>query len=120
MNIPVDISLDRNCRDAGEGCNAERLARWLSALGHPARVAILRRLSGAETCCCKDVVAHMDLAQSTVSQHLKILYDAGLVRRTSRGQRSCYAIDREAIKALSGEFHELIGSCVVDAPNSQD
>ena len=55
------------------------VAARLAALSHPARLAIVRRLAAADACCCKDVVRHLDLAQSTVSQHLKVLVQAGLV-----------------------------------------
>nr|WP_274424467.1 metalloregulator ArsR/SmtB family transcription factor [Chelativorans sp. YIM 93263] len=91
----------------------------MAALGHPARIAILRHLSGVQACCCKEVVAQFDLAQSTVSQHLKVLHEAGLVCRTSQGQKSCYAVDRNALRELSGGFHDLIDMCVAGESESQ-
>ena len=66
----------------------------LAALSHPARLAILRHLSMRGCSCCKDVVETIDLAQSTVSQHLKVLVEAGLVRYAPDRQRSRYEIDR--------------------------
>lgn len=90
---------------------AAALAAKLGALSHPARIEILRHLSSADCCCCKDVVETLDLAQSTVSQHLKVLVSAGLVRYASDRQRSLYAIDREALANLSTTVAGLLDSC---------
>jgi len=87
------------------------LAGRLAALGHPARIEILQHLAGVEACCCKDVVARLDLAQSTVSQHLKVLVDAGLVRLTPGRPRSRYEVDREALAALSSSIDHLLDFC---------
>jgi ArsR family transcriptional regulator len=89
----------------------DALAVRLGALSHPARLAILRHLSVSGCCCCKDVVQSVDLAQSTVSQHLKILVEAGLVRYQPDRQRSRYAIDRAAVAQLSGAVSALLQSC---------
>jgi len=90
---------------------AARLAAKLAALSHPARIEILQYLAGSGCCCCKDVVGRFDLAQSTVSQHLKILVNAGLVRFSLEKQRSRYEIDREALASLSVSVSTLINSC---------
>jgi DNA-binding transcriptional ArsR family regulator len=90
---------------------ANLLAARLGALSHPARLAILKHLSAAGCCCCKDVVQSTHLAQSTVSQHLKVLVEAGLVRFTPDRQRSRYEIDGAALAELSGAFADLIQSC---------
>lgn len=87
------------------------MAVRLGALAHPARIAILRELARREACCCKDVVSRLDLAQSTVSQHLKVLVEAGLVRFTTDRRRSRYEIDRAALAGLSGALNELTASC---------
>ncbi|MGN6466764.1 MAG: ArsR/SmtB family transcription factor [Rhizobiaceae bacterium] len=71
-----------------------------AALSHPVRMKILQHLHRTDTCCCKEVVEQFDMAQSTVSQHLKVLVDAGLVRFSSERQRSCYCVDREALNGL--------------------
>lgn len=91
----------------------ETLAARLGALSHPARIEILRYLAGSGHCCCKEVVGHLDLAQSTVSQHLKILVDAGLVRFSPEKQRSRYEIDREAMALLSVSVTGLFDSCCI-------
>ena len=83
----------------------ERFAKLCKALGHPARVRIVKLLLSVDTCVCGDIVESLPLAQSTVSQHLKVLKDAGLIVGTIDGPRTCYCLDREALaefKALSG------------------
>jgi DNA-binding transcriptional ArsR family regulator len=92
------------------------LATQFGALAHPARLKILQHLAGSEACCCKDVVGRLDLAQSTVSQHLKILVESGLVRLTSDRQRSIYEIDRQALADLSGAVTRLVDSCCGQPP----
>ena len=91
----------------------DALAAKLSALSHPARLAILRHLSTRGCCCCKDVVGTVDLAQSTVSQHLKVLVEAGLVRYAPDRQRSRYELDRAAVASLSKAVGGLLDSCCV-------
>lgn len=83
------------------------LAPALAALSHPVRIRILHHLCRNETCCCKDVVEQFDLAQSTVSQHLKVLVDAGLVRFRSERPRSCYCVDRDALDTLLRSVNAL-------------
>lgn len=94
------------------------LARKLAALGHPARLEILRHLSIDDGCCCKEVVGILDLAQSTVSQHLKVLVDAGLVEFHSAGKRSHYALNRAALARLRTDIDEMLaapaGCCKAD------
>jgi ArsR family transcriptional regulator, arsenate/arsenite/antimonite-responsive transcriptional repressor len=69
----------------------ERLARLAKALGHPARVRILRFLLEQETCMCGQICDVLPLAQSTVSQHLKVLKEAGLIEGEIDGPRVCYS-----------------------------
>ncbi len=89
----------------------ERLAERLAALAHPARLRILEHLADLPACCCKDVVERMDLAQSTVSQHLKVLVQAGLVRMGTEGQRSRYEVDRDAVGELAASFDSMLKIC---------
>ena len=65
------------------------------ALSHPARVAIIKFLSQQKACFCNDIVEHLPLSQSTVSQHLKELKNAGLITGEIDGPRVCYCIDKE-------------------------
>ena len=83
-----------------------QLATWAKALGHPARIAILRLLAEQGTCLCGEVVDELPLAQATVSQHLKALKDVGLVLGEAEGPRSCYCVDVEALR----RFHEALGA----------
>jgi ArsR family transcriptional regulator, arsenate/arsenite/antimonite-responsive transcriptional repressor len=89
----------------------ELLAARLGALSHPARLAILRHLSAANCACCKDVVGRLDLAQSTVSQHLKVLVEAGLIRMKADRQRSLYEVDGGVLRDTASHLTELAASC---------
>ncbi len=90
-----------------EGRDAdEELAALAKALGHPARVQILRLLVRREACICGDIVDELPLAQSTVSQHLKVLKEAGLIRGEIDGPRVCYCIEPRALRRLKA----LVGS----------
>jgi DNA-binding transcriptional ArsR family regulator len=91
--------------------DSRALAAKLAALSHPTRIEILRHLSVRPSCCCGEVVQRLDLAQSTVSQHLKILVEAGLVRFAADRQRSRYEVDREALAAVSATVAALVDSC---------
>jgi ArsR family transcriptional regulator len=84
-----------------EGAEAdEQLARLSKAIGHPARVRILRMLSRKEARVCSQIVDELSLAQSTVSEHLRILKDAGLVRSTQDGPRVGYCINFDGLRRL--------------------
>ncbi|MDR4508283.1 MAG: metalloregulator ArsR/SmtB family transcription factor [Candidatus Brocadiaceae bacterium] len=73
----------------------KRVAIFCKALAHPARVAIINFLMKKKECMCGDIVNELPLSQSTVSQHLKALKDAGLIKGEIDGPRVCYCIDRE-------------------------
>lgn len=74
------------------------VAKYAKALGHPARIAILRLLLERQSCICGDIVEELPLSQSTVSQHLKELKDAGLIKGDIEGKKICYCIDEQAWK----------------------
>jgi DNA-binding transcriptional ArsR family regulator len=78
----------------------EELAALAKAIGHPARVQIIRILVRKTTCVCGDIVDEVPLAQSTVSQHLKVLKEAGLIRGEVDGLRVCYCIEPRALRRL--------------------
>ncbi|ESY67958.1 metalloregulator ArsR/SmtB family transcription factor [Mesorhizobium sp. M1050] len=98
-------------RSASEAPDSRAVAARLAALSHPARIEILKYLSASSSCCCREVVDRFDLAQSTVSQHLKILVEAGLVRFEPDRQRSRYAIDHAALADVSMSLTALVNSC---------
>jgi len=84
-----------------EGDEADReLAALTKAIGHPARVAILRLLARKNVCVCGEIVDELPLAQSTVSQHLKVLKEAGLIQGEVDGPRVCYCIDPRRLRRL--------------------
>lgn len=87
---------------------AMKTAAFAKALAHPARIAILQLLIQKQTCICGDIVDELPLSQSTVSQHLKELKQAGLIKGEIEGVKICYCIDRkvwqEAQTLLSNLF----------------
>lgn len=80
-------------RDLTEDDANEQLAQLAKALAHPTRIAILRMLVRHDGCIVGDIVDELPLAQSTVSQHLKQLKDAGLIRGEIDGPRICYCVE---------------------------
>lgn len=78
---------------------AGQFSKICKALGHPARVRIVEYLREADQCICGEIVDILPLAQSTVSQHLKVLKESGLVKGEIEGPRTCYCLDR-AVMAL--------------------
>lgn len=89
---------------ADEAAANEYLAQFAKALAHPARVAIIRMLVRHEGCVVGDIVGELPFAQSTVSQHLKRLREAGLIRGEVDGPRVCYCVEPGAValfKALA-------------------
>ena len=84
-----------------EGREADdELAALAKAIAHPARVRILRILERSTGCVCGDIVDELPLAQSTVSQHLKVLREAGLIRGEVDGPRVCYCVEPRALRRL--------------------
>ena len=84
-----------------------RLAEICDALSHPARLAILKTLAERDACVCGEVVEVLPLAQSTVSQHLKVLNEAGLVEGSVSGTFSCYCLNIEALKDVRRQVNAL-------------
>lgn len=87
-----------------------RIAKYAKAMGHPARVAILRLLATKQTCVCGDIVDELPLSQSTVSQHLKELKAAGLIKGEIEGAKVCYCIDEKEWKAAQTWINQLFDS----------
>ncbi len=92
----------------GEGkLERDMFAQICKAMGHPARLRIIEHLKQTEGCICGQIVEILPLAQSTVSQHLKILKDAGLVRGEVEGPRTCYCLDRARLAKFKQIAAEL-------------
>lgn len=83
------------------------LAEFAKALAHPARIAILKVLAERNECICGEIVEVLPLAQSTVSQHLKELKQAGLITGSVDGPRSCYCINWKSFEKFNNEFNGL-------------
>ena len=88
----------------------DRLAALAKALSHPARLRVLQALGARGECLCGEVVEVVGLAQSTVSQHLKVLREAGLVCGTVDGPRTCYCLNPAGLAQARDAFHDLFGA----------
>lgn len=88
-----------------------QVALLAKALGHPARIRILRLLLARDSYFCGELVEQLPLAQATVSQHLKALRESGLIEGEIDGPRVCYCVNRERL----AELHEHLGSMLADA-----
>ena len=86
------------------------LARLAKALGHPARIAIIEFLVKTNACYCGDIVEEIGLAQATVSQHLKELKSAGIIKGNIEGTSVCYCINPESWNKLTNNFNSLFSS----------
>lgn len=84
-----------------------RVAKYAKALSHPARIAILKLLIQKQACICGAIVDELPLSQSTVSQHLKELKAAGLIKGDINGPKVCYCIDEKEWKAAKNYLNEL-------------
>lgn len=88
-----------------------KLARYAKALGHPARIAILQYLAKKDACQCGDIVDELPLSQSTVSQHLKELKAAGLIKGEIEGAKVCYCINYKEWKEAQRGLQQLFETC---------
>lgn len=99
--------VDAHATDAPD---ADRLAALAKALGHPARVRILELLGPSARCHVGDLTAELGLAQSTVSEHIRILREAGVVDTGTLDGRPCYCIDRTSLAELGAGVGALLGA----------
>ncbi len=90
-----------------------KIAALAKALAHPARIAILEYLLAVDTCICGDIVNELPLAQPTVSQHLKELKNAGLIKGTIEGNAVCYCIDDTNLEVLRTYFDKMKASLLI-------
>jgi DNA-binding transcriptional ArsR family regulator len=94
MHINRNIAIDMGATKTFEfSAKNNRVANYAHALGHPARIAIIKLLIQKQNCICGDIVNELPLSQSTVSQHLKELKEAGLIKGSIDGVKVCYCID---------------------------
>ncbi len=85
-----------------------QIATIAKALGHPARIAIIEYLAKVNECICGDIVNELPLAQPTVSQHLKELKNAGIIKGSIEGNTICYCIDEKTIEILNTYFYQIV------------
>ena len=103
----TENAFQQSCTVSDEGpdqMDTQRLAGICKALAHPARIRIVAHLKRIDQCVCGQLVAALPLAQSTVSQHLKILKSVGMVKGEIEGPRTCYCLDQNVM----AEFKSLV------------
>ena len=88
-----------------------RMARMLKALGNPIRFQIVKTLADRRTCITKEIVDTTPLAQSTISQHLRVLREAGLIQGEIEGPATCYCLDVEGIRWLKERIESWLPGC---------
>ena len=88
-----------------------RLAKMLKALGNPIRFQIVETLAERQTCIASEIVETTPLAQSTVSQHLKVLKEAGLIHGEIEGPATCYCLNPENIRWLKDQIESWLPTC---------
>jgi DNA-binding transcriptional ArsR family regulator len=93
------------------------IAILAKALGHPARIAILDHLIKVNACICGDIVKELPLSQPTISQHLKELKNAGLIKGSIEGNTICYCIDRKGFEKLQTYFKHLLPQSTGESSN---
>jgi ArsR family transcriptional regulator len=98
--LPAALPPEVDLRPVEGEAADEELALLTKAVGHPIRVQILRILQRRTTCVCGDLVDELPVAQSTVSQHLKVLKEAGLIRGEVDGPRVCYCVEPRTLRRL--------------------
>jgi DNA-binding transcriptional ArsR family regulator len=91
-----------------------KIAVYAKALAHPARVAIIQMLLKKQACICGDIVTELPLSQSTVSQHLKELKNAGLIKGDIEGVTTCYCIDEKEWYQAKQYLGALLNTPVAD------
>ncbi|MEI7832407.1 MAG: metalloregulator ArsR/SmtB family transcription factor [bacterium] len=98
---------DSCCEYTTLGDEDRELAQLAKALAHPARVAILRLLLARTECICGEICGEIPLAQSTISQHLKMMKEAGLIQGEVDGSRICYCVNRKHLARLKALILQL-------------
>lgn len=93
------------------------LAVLAKAIGHPARIAIIQHLIKVNSCVCGDIVNELPLAQPTVSQHLKELKNAGLIKGSFEGNAICYCLNEEGFGKIKGFFENI--NSYLESKNNQ-
>ncbi len=101
------VCVDSHSVAVASPISEDQFAAMAKALGHPMRIRILRLLAERQSCITGDVVAELPLAQSTVSEHLRILRDAGLIQGEIEGPRTSYCLNTSGLAALRAAMASL-------------
>lgn len=88
-----------------------QIATLAKALAHPARIAIIEYLIKVNSCVCSDIVTELPLAQPTISQHLKELKNAGIIKGSIDGNSVCYCLDREMLDKIELFINKAKKAC---------
>ena len=91
--------------------NEARLVQMLKALGNPVRFQIIQTLAERQTCITQEIVETTPLAQSTVSQHLKVLREAGLIEGEFEGPATCYCLSETGVRWLKEQIESWLPNC---------
>ena len=94
------------------------LARFAGALAHPARIGIVTLLQERGEACCGEIVEALPLSQPTVSQHLRCLREAGLLKLRECGPKVCYSLDCDAVRSFCHSFQCTLGTVGADAASA--
>jgi len=100
-----------NKKEARLAPDETRLARMLKALGNPIRFQIVKTLAERQMCITQEIVETTPLAQATVSQHLKVLREAGLICGNVEGPATCYCLDPDSIRWLKEQIESWLPHC---------
>lgn len=94
-------------KNESQSLNGEALSRLFKALSHPTRIKIIQHLKTIDQCICGDIVNLFPLSQSTISQHLKSLKEAGLIKGEVEGPRTCYCINKDMLDQFKSAVARL-------------
>jgi ArsR family transcriptional regulator len=94
-------------KSASFSAEHNEMATLFKALSHPARIAIVEYLLSVDTCICGDIVNELPLAQPTISQHLKELKNANIIKGNIEGTAICYCINLETIQKIEKHFNVI-------------
>jgi len=102
-------------KTTGFSIETNEMADILKALGHPARLEIVKILMGLPSCVCGDIVEILPLAQSTVSKHLSELKKVGIIKGTIKGNNICYCLDKIVIQKIQTFINMAESTCKTDS-----
>lgn len=100
----------------GNKASSTTIAAVFAALSNPARIDIIRHVAQHERCGCKDITNVLPLAQSTVSQHLKVLIEAGIIVCETVPPRSCYSVNEHLMRSVAAATGAFVDSCCQTKP----